>query len=196
MSIEVVTDATVEPISLELAWAHLHLDAEGSPASTPHDLWLESVGIPAARSAAEKFTQRSYAQKTLRLWLDEFPDGAIELQFPPVVAVSSVQYVDQNGDTQTMSTSDYSLDNKTIPGWVLPAHGTSWPATLATANAVSVTYTVGASSVDPLVRAAMLLMLGHLFKNREQVITGTIVTEMKAGFDALLWPDRVGLGVR
>lgn len=49
--------------------------------------------------------------------------------------------------------------------------------------------------VNDSVRAAVLLMLGHLYRNREEVITGTIVSEMKEGARNLLWPYRIGLGV-
>ena len=58
----------------------------------------------------------------------------------------------------------------------------------------------GSAGADPMVandavRAAVLLTLGHLYRNREEVITGAIVSEMKEGARALLWPHRCGLGV-
>lgn len=49
--------------------------------------------------------------------------------------------------------------------------------------------------VTAAIKAAVLLTTGHLYRNREEVITGTIVSEMKEGARALLWPYRVGLGV-
>jgi len=58
----------------------------------------------------------------------------------------------------------------------------------------------GTAGCDPIVvndaiRAAVLLTLGHLYANRESVITGSAVSEMKEGTRSLLWPYRVGLGV-
>lgn len=44
------------------------------------------------------------------------------------------------------------------------------------------------------INAAILLITGHLFNNRESVITGTIATVLPQGAHALLWPFRVGLG--
>jgi len=41
----------------------------------------------------------------------------------------------------------------------------------------------------------VLLTLGHLYANRENVIVGSAVSEMKEGTRSLLWPYRVGLGV-
>ena len=46
-----------------------------------------------------------------------------------------------------------------------------------------------------LVRAAMMLTLGHLYANREDVVTGTISTALDMGSRALLAPYRQGMGV-
>lgn len=45
------------------------------------------------------------------------------------------------------------------------------------------------------INAACLLILGHLYANREDVVTGTIATELPKGSKALLTPYRVGWGV-
>jgi hypothetical protein len=44
-------------------------------------------------------------------------------------------------------------------------------------------------------KSACLLILGHLYANREDVVTGTIATELPRGSQALLTPYRVGWGV-
>lgn len=45
------------------------------------------------------------------------------------------------------------------------------------------------------IEAACLLKLGHLFANREEVVTGTIATELPLTSKALLMPYRIGMGV-
>ncbi|GLO14723.1 hypothetical protein PPUJ20028_33060 [Pseudomonas putida] len=45
------------------------------------------------------------------------------------------------------------------------------------------------------IKAACLLILGHLYANREDVVTGTIATEIPRGSVALLIPHRIGWGV-
>ncbi len=47
------------------------------------------------------------------------------------------------------------------------------------------------------IRAAVLLILGHLYSNREEVMTeqGAAAVQLPMGAHALLWPYRVGLGV-
>lgn len=49
--------------------------------------------------------------------------------------------------------------------------------------------------VNDDIRAAVLLITGHRYRNREDVITGTIATKMPQGATTILFPYRVGLGV-
>lgn len=69
----------------------------------------------------------------------------------------------------------------------------------ADADALAEAVLDGSAGCDPMVvtdsvRAAVLLLAGHLFRNREQV-TADSVNELPMGAHALLWPYRVGLGV-
>ncbi|WP_313082561.1 head-tail connector protein [Pulveribacter sp.] len=43
--------------------------------------------------------------------------------------------------------------------------------------------------------AAVLLITAHLYDNRQEVVTGTIATQVPFGAEKILWPYRVGLGV-
>ena len=49
--------------------------------------------------------------------------------------------------------------------------------------------------VNDLVRAAILLILGHLHANREDVTTGAVGVEIPMGSRSLLAPYRIGMGV-
>lgn len=59
----------------------------------------------------------------------------------------------------------------------------------------------GTAGVDPMlandsIRAAILLMLGHLYRTREDVQGGDGATiQVPMGAHSLLWPYRIGLGV-
>lgn len=48
---------------------------------------------------------------------------------------------------------------------------------------------------NDLVRAAMLLTIGHLYANREEVVTGPAPTQLPMGSRILLAPYRKGMGV-
>lgn len=45
------------------------------------------------------------------------------------------------------------------------------------------------------VKAAMLLILGHLYANRENSVVGVSSQDLPMGAHSLLWPYRIGLGV-
>lgn len=49
--------------------------------------------------------------------------------------------------------------------------------------------------INPSIRTACLLILGTLFENREDVIVGTISSELPLGSRSLLTPYRIGWGI-
>ncbi len=49
--------------------------------------------------------------------------------------------------------------------------------------------------INAAIKAAMLLTLGHLYSNRENVVIGVSTAELPHGAHALLQPHRIGLGV-
>ena len=49
--------------------------------------------------------------------------------------------------------------------------------------------------INSAIRAAILLTLGHLYENREDVVVGLSVAEMPLSAKALLRPHRVGVGL-
>lgn len=70
----------------------------------------------------------------------------------------------------------------------------------ANQQALDEAVTAGDAGDSPMVsnkqiQAACLLILGHLYANREDVVTGTIATELPKGSVALLTPHRIGWGV-
>lgn len=148
------------PVTVAEAKTRLRIDGTADDADV--DLMIQ-----AATEMAKASTRRSIATDTWRLTLDAFPE-AIQLLYPPIVAVSSITYVDQNGDTQTLSSAAWSLDAASEPGWVLPAAGTVWPATMETANAVTVNYTAGFGLACPSpIKQFILLHVGHMYRSRE-----------------------------
>lgn len=70
-------------------------------------------------------------------------------------------------------------------------------ATQAELDAAVLANTAGSAPMvcNDLVRAAILLILGHLYANREDVVTGTISTALDMGSRSLLAPYRQGMGV-
>lgn len=49
--------------------------------------------------------------------------------------------------------------------------------------------------INDLIRAAILLMVGHLYANREDVAAGVTFSRLPVGAEYLLMPNRVQMGV-
>src|SRR6185295_4859943 len=58
------------------------------------------------------------------------PSGAIEIPWPPLQSVTSIKYLDANGQEQTLPPADYTVDTISEPGLVIPA--TAWPGSKMT----------------------------------------------------------------
>lgn len=103
---------------------------------------------------AEHLTGRAFVSQTWELTLDSFPD-AIKLPHPPIASVLYVNYYDATGALQMLDPQDYLVDDKSEPGWIVPAPGRAWPATAARINAVEVQYVCGYGADDSAVPAAI-----------------------------------------
>jgi len=178
MTIKIITPPSTEPITLTEARLHLRIiPNEDSPPSHPDDPWILET-ISAAREWCENYTRRALAPQTVEVILDEFPDNEIQLPMSPIASITSIKYIDSDGNEQTLASGLYVLDNDQEPGWVLPLINTTWPATYGVVNSVRVRYEVGYTSAQDspnnrplprLLKSAMLLLLTHWDENRGAV---------------------------
>ena len=160
MGLKIITAPATEPVALIEAKLHLRVDHSTEDA-------LITALISAAREECEHLLERTIAEQTLELAIDEFPANGIKLPRPPVISITSVTYVDEDGVSQTMASGDYYLDDAQAPAWLLPVYDTEWPGTRAEANAVKVRYVAGYADCPELIRAWILLRVGTLYASRE-----------------------------
>lgn len=112
----------------------------------------------------EKFTSRFLLPTTVDLNLDYFP-CAIELRRPPIQSVTSITYLDTNGDSQTFSSSKYVVDTDREPGLITPAYGESWPATRCQIEAVTVRFVCGYTNADAVPHGIKTAIKWHVAGN-------------------------------
>lgn len=186
MGLVVVERPEEEPVSLAEARAHLRLATGQATDQNP----TITRQIKAAREHAEAFTKRAIMLQTLRFTRDSFPAGELVLPRPPLVAVSQIRYLDPTTGAMTvLAGSEYSIDASVAPGRVRPAYGKSWPTTREFYGAVEVTYTAGFADVDEVpedLKQAVLMLVSHLYENREPEISGTIVSQWQLGAERML----------
>lgn len=191
MALVIATGPTIEPVSLEEAKLQIRQDGTA-------DDDLIRVLIKTAREAVEQITRRALITQIWDYYADEFPEGnRIKLLMPPLQSVSYVKYTDEDGDVATFSSGSYIVDTYNQPGGVVLKDGESWPGTsLYAVNGVNVRFVCGygdgSADVPDPIRAAMRLLIGHYYENREAVFMGrTAPVQLPMGVDVLLWPYRV-----
>lgn len=161
-----ITDATVEPLTLQEAKIHLN----ETLADAGNDAYISAL-ITVARQAAEERLGRTLIQTTLQRVLYGFPWGeAIKLYRPPVLSVDWGKYIDTSGVQQTLVPSDYLLEPGSEPGLLWPAYGKGWPAHRSQPGAVRVQYQAGYGTTAAAVPAPIVhwikLALTDLYENR------------------------------
>ncbi len=189
MNLDRTVQPAVEPVSLAEAKLHCRVDAD----ITADDTLLTSL-ISAAREAAEEYLWRSLITQTWLFTLDGFPSGFIELPMGVVQSIA-IQYVDADGDLQTLDSAEYVTAFSRSGSRVAPASGRTWPVTEPRIGAVRLTAVCGygdaASDVPHAIKAAILLTVGHLYMNREDVLVGVAGVQLPSGCQRLLDPYRL-----
>lgn len=188
MALKIYSQPAVEPVTIEEVKLHLRID------HSTEDLNLWGY-VQAARVHVEKVLRQALITQTWDLTMDEFPaEDYIEVPLPPLASVTSITYIDEDGDSHTFSSASYFVDTQSMPGRIVLNDGYSWPAdSLRAANGVTVRYVCGYGAnytyVPANFRAAVLLLTGHLYENREA--TSSNVYELPLGVRQLLGTDRV-----
>lgn len=176
-------DPAAEPVSDAEARAWLRVDHDGD------DPMIQSL-IRAAREHLENASGMAFVTQTWKLYLDRFPGWEIELPRSPLLAVTSIAYVDSAGVSQTLSSSLYAVDETARPGVVYPAWGEAWPATRYQPKGVTITFAAGfgaPSAVPEGVKQAVKALLAYGYAN-----DGALPSEVPAAVYALLSPHTDG----
>lgn len=178
-----------EPLTLAEAKAHCRVDI------TTDDAYLTDL-IRAAREWCEAHDWRAYLTQTWEYWLDGWPGGsAIILPKPPLASVSKIEYYGTDDTKYTLAASVYAADVISVPGIVHLKYNQVWPTetTLRPYNPICVTFVAGWSNpteVPRRIKQAMLLLVGHWYENRENVLVGTISKSLEFGVTSLLGVNR------
>ena len=187
MLTKIYTQPAEEPVTVEEAKLQCRVDG------TEEDVLFERL-ISAARGYAETFTRRALITQTWEAYLDGWPTvDYIDLPYPPLQSVTSLVYKDTAGASTTWGAANYIVDIGRTPGRIMLA-GISWPSTtLYPTSGITIRYVCGygatGKSVPATTRQAILLLVGHLYENRESTVERAL-TVIPMGVEALLWMER------
>ena len=136
MSLTVTTPPTVDPISVDDVKCNLGIEGHDDDSQI-------ASRIDAVRDAAEGVLWSALLTQTLTLKIDCGFPSCIVLPRAPLQSVTSITYIDQNGDTQTLATDQYTVDTDSKPGRIVPAYNVTWPSTRYVIQAVTVEFVAG-----------------------------------------------------
>ncbi|TZG26502.1 head-tail connector protein [Sphingomonas montanisoli] len=185
-------------VTWEEARAHLRLDGDDE------QLLVEAM-IAAATGhidGPEGWLGRAIGVQTIEARFDCFEGcgNSLRLPFPPLIDLVSVKYLDGACGEQTADLEDFELFGDRI----MPVTDVwAWVGCAVRPDAIRIRYRAGYvvdAESDPLVaklpasiRAAILLMTGDLYANRETVMIGASASAvpMSTTVESLLAPYRV-----
>ena len=190
MALKVITAAVIEPVTLAEAKLHLRVDHDDE------DTLITNL-IKVARELVEDGTWRTLLTTTWELRLDDWPSMPLKMPKAPLQSITSIKYVNDSGVEATVASTVYDADTYSEPGRIFFKKDQSWPSVnLYERGAVRIQFKAGwltAAEVPYKIKAAMLLLIGHLYENREEVIISSGLTPviLPAGVNALLASEKV-----
>lgn len=181
--------AIVEPVDVATARSYVR-------SVTADDVNLTRC-IAAARSACERFTNRTLAKRSRELRWERLGQ-VLSVSQGPLGSITAFGYVNTSGVDTLFQSTDYTLEGQL-------AHTTTirfrehfaTPSDIATDRSTPIflrgvfgpdATTVG--DLPPDVVQAILWTTEHFFDNRNVVITGTIATDLPRGVESVLAPYR------
>lgn len=182
---KVITPVSAEPVTVVEAKLHLRVDVNDEDT-------LIGALITAAREWAEHYTGRAFASQTLEMTIKEFPEDLgdedcdyIDLDLPPAASVASIKYTSVDGTEITIDGTAYALSTYGESRRVAPTYGNTWPSVQDVPDAVRIRYVTGYTTLPKAAKAALLLLIGHLYENR-QAVSALSLDEIPLGARSLL----------
>ena len=117
---KVKTEPSIEPISVEDVKEFARIDG------TDEDEFID-VLISSVRRNAESYLGRAFIQQTIRLVMDFWPDGVINLPRPPLISIDKVATLDEDDDETEYSSDNYYAITESVPGKLVIKKGSTSP---------------------------------------------------------------------
>lgn len=190
-----ITAPAEAPLTLDEAKDHLRVETNAEDSLILRLIDAATAMVDGPQGIGIALVSQEWEYK-----LDWFPP-VIKIPLYPVRSIDAIEYVDDAGNTQTLAASRYQEDVDSNPARVMPAYNELWPTIRWQLNAVTVRFTAGYApdgednlvNIPQDIRSAMLLLVGHLYNNREAVAINTTATELPLAVDHILGQYRAGV---
>lgn len=211
LNYRLISGPAVEPIALDQAKRHLRVDFPDDDdlilalISTAREMCEEKM----QRAIFNQTYELSLDQFNYGDWRSTIPTErrnplrfsalwesmGLRLPMPRLVSVTSITFFDYTGNPQMLDPATYSVDTASQPARIVPSSNLTWPTTdYYVPGSVKVTYIAGSygdgvtiNTCPSSIKSAMLLLIGHLYTNREAVSDKNL-TAVPIAVEALLGP--------
>ena len=181
-SLKVVTPSGVPLFTTAEAKDFLKVD------TTADDTLIDNL-VLAATESCQIYTNQYFFKTVVEQYSDTWVN-IYTLYKSPVSSITHIKYYDSDDTEQTLSSSNYILDDVSKPARIGLAVDATLPDLADRINAVHVNYSVGygttSADVPQGIKQAVLLTLGNWYENRQTVITGRTATELPLSSQYLL----------
>lgn len=173
--------AGAPPLTTQQAKDHLRVTHDYE------DALIASLVAVACDAIGEE-SGRTLASETWEI-ADTGFSGLVTLPRSPVASLTSVKYY-LDGVLTTDTLANYRLYDGEDRSQVGPLETASWPAGQTRPDGTVIRFVAGYTTLPEALRHAVLLMVGHLYQNREAV--GDSLTELPLAVQHLVGLHRVG----
>jgi len=168
MGLVITVEPAEEPVTL--AEASLFMRYTGSLQNA-----VVTALIVAARKDVESWTNKTMVTTTYEYYTNDLCD---EILIPTgtIQSITSITYQDSADATQTLTSTLYKLDNKSIQNKVFRDPIETYPQVLVQPNAVKITFDAGfgaASAVPENLKTVIKMRVAELFEHREANTTAS-----------------------
>jgi uncharacterized phiE125 gp8 family phage protein len=159
----VTTAPTEEPITVSEVKTYARID--GSAEDTMLASFIKSV-----RQATELYLGRALITQTLTMSMDYWPGMIVKLPRPPLVSITEVRTVDEDGTTTAYAASKYMVRTLPEPGQLVIKNGVALPTNDDRyVGGFEIEYVAGygdADSVPEEIKEAMKFWVAMIYENR------------------------------
>ena len=181
MTYALIVPPVAEPLTLAEVKAHLRLDA------TDEDALLASLQ-KTAREHLERMSGLALMRQTLRLYLDDWPEGPVRIGRGPVQSIEAVRIYDGAGVPRALSLAGHVLDGASLPArlWLSQREESA-----RAVNGIEIDFIAGYASANEVpgdLKRAMLTHVALMFSFRGAVLPENQPAGVPDGYDRLVAP--------
>ena len=183
---KVTSPPAVEPITLEEVKLFGRIDG------SDEDTLITSI-IKGVRPKVELYLNKSLIEQTIELSMDWWNSAEILLPQPPLISITKVETIDEDGTATEYDSDNYYTVTESIPGKLVIKKASSLPTnTESEVGGFKITYQAGygstASYVDAVIKNAMMEWAVLQYENR--VFDDELPDEVKKNLRFLRVPNR------